>query len=328
MSGSILVKIKGKLTFDPFSPLISSRNVAILYFTKRDLLEEEVKPIETLWILPSAIKIINKQQEEGYWRYSAWKTKLNEPENYNLLETYRQLGFLIEKYGFTKEHAAINKAAEYIFSCQTDEGDIRGFYGTQYSPNYTAAITELLIKAGYGNNHRVERILEWLLSMRQEDGGWAIAMRTNNAKYLDVVNNPIAFEPNRKKSFSHLVTGIVLRAFAAHSKYRNSEVAKVAGELLTSRFFKHDKYADRRGVDYWTKVSFPFWWTDIVSSLDSLSYLGFTTSHPQIKLALETLRDKQLKSGLWELKLLKTKDKNLSLWINLAVCRIFKRFFA
>ncbi|MBY9008503.1 MAG: hypothetical protein KGD74_01395 [Candidatus Lokiarchaeota archaeon] len=313
--------------YDPLTPLISSKNEAILYFTKRDLLEEKVDPIETLWIIPSAIKIINKQQEEGYWRYPAWKTKINEPENYSLLETYRQLGFLIEKYGFTKEHDPINKAGEYIFSCQTDEGDIRGFYGTQYSPNYTAAITELLIKAGYGEDHRVKRILEWLLSMRQEDGGWAIAMRTNNAKYLDVVKSPITFEPNRKKPFSHMVTGIVLRAFAAHSKYRNNEEVKAAGELLTSRFFKTDKYADRRGVEYWAKVSFPFWWTDIVSSLDSLSYLGFTTSHPQIKSAIETLRDKQSESGMWDLKLLKTKDKNLSWWINLAICRIFKRFY-
>ena len=323
-----MVRWKKQFKYDPLVPLISSNNEAIIYFTKRDLLNEKVEPLETLWILPPAIKIINQQQEDGYWRYPAWKAKLNEPENYNLLETYRQLGFLVEKYGFTKEHEAIKKAAEYIFSCQTDEGDIRGFYGTQYSPNYTGAITELLIKAGYGDDHRVKRILEWLLPMRQEDGGWAIAMRTNNAKYLDVVNSPIAFEPNRQKPFSHFVTGIVLRAFAAHSKYRNNEAVKVAGELLTSRFFKPDKYADRRGVEYWTKVSFPFWWTDIVSSLDSLSYLGFTPSHPQIKLALEILRDKQSESGMWDLKLLKTKDQNLSLWINLAICRIYRRFYA
>lgn len=319
---------KEQFTYDPLIPLISSKNGAVTYFTKRDLLEEVVKPIKTLWTLPPAIKIINKQQEEGYWRYSAWKTKLNEPENYNLLETYRQLGFLVEKYGFTKDHNTIKKAAEYIFSCQTDEGDIRGFYGTQYSPNYTAATTELLIKAGYGNDHRVKKIIEWLLSMRQEDGGWAIAMRTNNAKYLDVVKNPNAFELNRKKPFSHMVTGIVLRAFAAHSKYRNIETVKVAGNLLSSRFFKSDKYADRRNVEYWMKVSFPFWWTDVVSSLDSLSYLGFTISHPQIKIALETLRDKQSESGMWDMKLLKTKDQDLSLWINLAICRIFKRFYS
>ncbi|MBY9004359.1 MAG: terpene cyclase/mutase family protein [Candidatus Lokiarchaeota archaeon] len=318
---------KEQFKHDPLTPLISSKNEAITYFTKRDLLEETVEAIEMLWDLPSAIKIIKKQQEDGSWRYPAWKTKLNEPENYNLLETYRQLGFLVEKYGFSNEHETIKKAAEYIFSCQTDEGDIRGFYGTQYSPNYAAAITELLIKAGYENNPRVESVLKWLLSMRQEDGGWAIAMRTNNAKYLDVVNNPISFEPDKKKPFSHMVTGIVLRAFAAHSQYRKNESVKIAGELLTSRFFKSDKYSDRRVVDYWTKVSFPFWWTDIVSSLDSLSLLGFTKSHQQIKLALEILIDKQSESGMWDLKLLKTKDKNLSLWINLAICRIFSRFY-
>jgi len=328
MRGNNLEGWKEHFNYDPLVPLKSSKNESILFFTKRDLLEEEPKPLDTLWKLPSAIKIINRQHEDGYWRYPAWKKKLNEPENYNLLETYRQLGFLVEKYGFTKEHSAIKKAAGYIFSCQTDEGDIRGFYGTQYSPNYTAAITELSIKAGYSKDKRISSVLEWLLSMRQEDGGWAIAMRTNNAKYLDIVNSPIVFEPNRKKLFSHLVTGIVLRAFAAHSKYRNDEAVNVASELLTSRFFKPDKYADRRGVEYWTKTSFPFWWTDIVSSLDSLSHLGFTPSHPQIKLALETLRDKQSESGMWDLKLLKGKDQNLSLWINLAICRIFKRFYA
>jgi len=79
-------------------------------------------------------------------------------------------------------------------------------------------------------------------------------------------------------------------------------------------------------VDYWMKVSFPFWWTDVVSSLDSLSYLGFSSSHPPVKLALETLKDKQSESGTWDLQLLKTKDQNLSLWINLAISRIFKRF--
>ena len=92
-------------------PLISSKNEAIIYFARRDLLEEKAEPLEKLWNLPSAINIIKKQQEDGYWRYPAWKTKINEPENYNLLETYRQLGFLVEKYGLTRGHHAIKKAA-------------------------------------------------------------------------------------------------------------------------------------------------------------------------------------------------------------------------
>ena len=163
--------------------------------------------------------------------------------------------------------------------------------------------------------------------MRQEDGGWTTAMRTNNAKYLDVVKSPTVFESNRKKPFSHMVTGIVLRAFAAHSKYRKSKTVRAAAELLASRFFKPDKYADRKAVEYWMKISFPFWWTDVLSSLNSLSYLGFTTTNPQIKFALETLIEKQSESGMWDLKLLKAKDQYLSLWLNLAICRIFKRFY-
>jgi hypothetical protein len=40
----------------------------------------------------------------------------------------------------------IAKAAEYIFSNQMYEGDIRGILGNQYMPYYHGAILELLIK--------------------------------------------------------------------------------------------------------------------------------------------------------------------------------------
>jgi hypothetical protein len=42
-------------------------------------------------------------------------------ENYNQIETYRQLGYLIEKYGFIKEHSAIKRVAEFLFSFQNEK---------------------------------------------------------------------------------------------------------------------------------------------------------------------------------------------------------------
>jgi len=318
---------KHNLKFDPLPTLLSIRRSAILYLVNRDLLEKKVESVEILWGLPEAEEILKKQQEDGSWKYLSSKKDIRLQENYNQLETYRQLGFLIEKYSFNNQHQAIQKAAEFIFTFQTEEGDFRGIYGNQYSPNYTAGIMELLIKAGYENDHRIERGFEWLLSVRQDDGGWAIPIRTNNAKWSEVMDSEIILQPKKEKPFSHLVTGVVLRAFAAHPKYRHFEEAKIAGELLTSRFFKPDKYPDRKIVDYWFRVSFPFWFTDIISSLDTLYYLGFTSSHPQIELALNILRDRQLETGLWDLKLLKTKDKDLPLWIALVICRIFKNFY-
>lgn len=319
---------KEQLRFDPIHTILLTENKAIVYFIKKDLLEVKVESINILWELPEVEKILRKQQDNGSWKYSGGKKDIRTQENYNQLETYRQLGFLIEKYGFNKKHPVIEKAAECLFSFQTEEGDFRGIYGNQYSPNYSAAIMELLIKAGYSTDTRIDKGFEWLLSIRQNDGGWAIPIRTNNAKWTDVMDSEITLQPIKHKPFSHLVTGVVLRAFAAHPKYKVREEARRAGELLASRFFKPDKYPDRHTAEYWTRVTFPFWFTDIVSSLDILYYLGFTSKHPQIKFALKEIRSCQLENGLFDLKLLKTKDKDLPLWIALLICRIFKNYFS
>jgi hypothetical protein len=307
---------------------MASKNLAIRYFAHRDLLEEGVEGIENLWQLPQVKKLLSRQLANGAWKYpGGGRTHLRVTEDYNQIETYRVLGELVEKYGLDKRHPATEKAAEYLFSCQTEEGDFRGIYGTQYTPNYSATIMELLIKAGYGANSRIEKGFKWLLSIRQNDGGWAIPLRTAAIKFNSGILKAATLKPNTLKPFSHLVTGVVLRAFAAHEKYRRSEAAKTASELLASRFFEKDAYPDRQSIDFWLKFSYPFWFTDLLSSLDSLSRMGFTVNNPQIAKALEWFTARQQENGAWKLTLLRTKDKDLSLWLSLAVCRVFKRFY-
>ena len=317
-----------KLEFAPFPPLIASKNLAIRYFAHRDLLEEEVEKIEKLWQLPQVKKLLSRQQANGSWKYpGGGKTHLRAVEDYNQIETFRILGELVEKHGMDKRHPAIEKAAGYLFSRQTEGGDFRGIYGTQYTPNYSAAIMELLIKAGYGADSRIEEGFQWLLSIRQNDGGWAVPLRTAAIKFNTGILKVDALKPNTLKPFSHLVTGVVLRAFASHEKYRTTEAAKTAGELLASRFFEKDTYPDRQSADFWLKFSYPFWFTDLLSSLDSLSRVGFTVDNPQIAKALEWFTTRQQENGAWKLTLLRGKDKDLSLWISLAICRVFKRFY-
>jgi hypothetical protein len=186
---------------------------------------------------------------------------------------------------------------------------------------------ELLIKAGYGADSRIENGFQWLLSIRQNDGGWAIPLRTAAIKFNTGILKAVTLKPNTSKPFSHLVTGVVLRAFAAHEKYRTTEVVKTAGELLASRFFNKDAYPDRQSADFWLKFSYPFWFTDLLSALDSLSLMGFTVDNPQILKALEWFITWQQENGTWKLMLLRNKEKDLSLWISLAICRVFKRFY-
>jgi len=320
-----------QLRFGPLPRLLSSENEALQYFVKRDLSGEEVGPIETLWQLPPVVKITGKQQDDGSWKYPGGKEHVRSEHHYNQLETYKVLGQLVEKYGLNRKHPAIRKAADFLFTCQTEEGDFRGIYQNQYTPNYTAAIMELLIKAGYGEEPRIERGFSWLLSIRQSDGGWTIPFRTIDAKdsgtLLQAMKNPEPIKPDRSKPSSHCITGVVLRAFAAHQKYRKTKEAKVAGELLKSRFFQPDRYPDRRAPSFWTKITYPFWFTDILSSLDSLSLLGFSKDDPQIEKALHWLTTKQEENGLWKSSYEKAKDKEINLWVSLAICRMLKRFY-
>jgi hypothetical protein len=321
-----LKKWRSLLKHNPLPQLLSSENHAIVFFAKRDLEEERSVSVEALWELPSVAKMVGRQQSDGSWKYRGGKPDVRSQQNYNQLETYRILGELVEKYGFNNKHPTIRRAADFLFKFQTREGDFRGIYGNQYSPNYTAAILELLIKAGYENTAHIGDGFRWLLSMRQNDGGWAIPSRTKNLKITVALLESETVQPDLTKPFSHLVTGVVLRAFAAHSKFRSSNEAKTAGKLLASRFFKRDVYPDRGMVDFWTRFSYPFWFTDLLSSLDSLSLLEFKMDDPRIKTAIEWFITRQHESGSWKVSMLRGKDRGLNLWICLAICRVIKRF--
>jgi hypothetical protein len=123
--------------YDPIKSLIESNDPAVFYFTRRDLLRGNVEPISVLWSLPAAQRIINKQQPVGHWIYPG------KNEDYFLLATFQNLQTLVYQYGFDKTHPAMYNACEYLFSHQTEEGDIRGFIGNQYAPYYTGIVLAL-----------------------------------------------------------------------------------------------------------------------------------------------------------------------------------------
>jgi len=322
-----------QLSCDPLPTLPSSNDRALQYFTRRDLLAEQPGSPETLWELGPACKILSRQQPDGSWCYPGRNRQRYPDIDYDLLETFRQVGILVEKYGFDNRHPAIGRAAGYLLSCQTGEGDIRGILGTQYMPYYHAVITELLIKAGYGDDPRIEQGLRWLLSMRQDDGGWIVPLQAvpPKEKIREMWSSP-PIPPDRSRPFSHLATGMVLRAFAVHPGYRHLEEVALAASRLKSRFFRPDKYNDRQAPGYWTKFQFPFWWTNILTALDTLSLIGYSCEDEEIHQALRWFVDNQQADGLWKTsyeqakhKEPTAKERETMLWVSLAICRVLKR---
>jgi hypothetical protein len=126
---------------------------------------------------------------------------------------------------------------------------------------------------------------------------------------------------------------MVLRAFAIHPHYRHREEVALACNCLKSRFFRSDKYNDRKAPRYWTKFEFPFWWTNILTALDTLSLVGYPRQDEDIQKALRWLVDNQQPNGLWKTsyeqakhKEPTAKEREAMLWVSLAVCRVLKRF--
>ena len=326
---------------DPIKPLLSSGNLAIIYFTEGDILEEPVEDISILQELPAVQKIIKKQTSEGFWKSTSANKNKHPAQNYELLETYRHTNILVNQYGLNREHPCMESAAEYLFSCQTEEGDIRGIIGEQYAPYYNGIIASILNLAGYAKDSRVERIIQWLLTMRQDDGGWVIGSPGCMGKYKKEEINALTTQFvgtrndfDRAKPFAHSGTGMVIRAFCSHPIHRKSPEAKKAAQLLASHFFKKDNYSSYQHPDNWVRFKYPFWWTDLISALDSVSLIGLPKDHTNVSEALQWFIEHQEPSGLWKASYSNihkntenSKTRELQLWINLAILRIFKRYY-
>lgn len=326
---------------DPIEPLLNSGNKAIAYFTERDLLLRDAGPIRQVWKLPEAAMILARQLPDGSWRYPC---KADTGVRYGLIEAWKQLRYLVDQYQMDRSHPAISKAAEYIFSCQAEEGDIRGILANQYAPYYTGAIMSLLIKAGYVDDARIEKGIRWLLEMRQDDGGWVIGSpgivglgKLTQAELIDLTSNgrrETARSFDRSKPFSAAGTGMALRAFAAHPHFRHSEPAVTAAKLLESKFFKKDNWSSYGHPDNWLRFQYPFWWTNLVSALDTLSLVGIPADDSDIRNALGWLAEHQKGDGLWDVSYSKihrapdnSRTQEQRLWITLAICRVFERFY-
>jgi hypothetical protein len=321
-----------RLKYDPLPGLLAAEEEALLHFARRDLLDDSEDSPLALWDLPVVRRTLGKQELDGSWTSRSSRVKPG-ASNYRLIETWKALRILVDMYGMSREHPALGRAAEYVLSCQTEEGDLRGFIGNQYATYYTGALLGLLIRAGYGDDARVTKGMEWLLSMRQDDGGWSVPIITHgfNGKRMYELTTRVLdpVKPDRSRPFSHNANGMVLRAFAAHATYRAHQGARAAATLQKTRFFEKDRYSSYQSADYWVKFQYPFWWNNLVASLDAISMIDDTVDAPMER-AIGWLVENQQRDGLWNTTYAKggiagSQSPGARLWVTLAICRILKR---
>ena len=311
--------------------LLARGNLPILYWLKKDILEVPVdREHKNLQKFAARIRIIKSQRSNGGWCRRKNEGDPRWEKTYYIVETLRNL-LKLHKYGCSYEDEEIKRAVKFLFSTQTKSGDFRGAYLNEYAPTYHALTLEVLCLYGLDKDEKTQKGFRWTKKNRQNDGGWVIPYRTISQEELKRRYNFEAqsklepIKPDKSQPFSHLVTGMVLRALAASPTWRKSKEAQKAGELLLIRFFKEDKYDDRWLSSYWEEITYPFWATDILSSLDSLSTIGFSVENEKVQEALNWLLCKQAKQGYWEAGNVKSALED-HLWVTFAVLRVLKKF--
>jgi len=117
-----------KLKKNPIPVLLEKGDVAIQYWVKKDLLgKNDLNLKKQIYVFKEVKTILRRQKPSGYWQYPGGGNEhIRSGTNYNQLETYRQLGFLIEKYAFIKEDECIKKATKYLFKSQSRKRRLKG----------------------------------------------------------------------------------------------------------------------------------------------------------------------------------------------------------
>ncbi len=94
--------------------------------------------------------------------------KLLSPEN-EALRFFVRRDLLNEETGPIKSLWELAETEKILIKQQPD-GSWK-YPSSQYAPHYTAGLPELLVKAGYVDDTRIEKCYAWFHATRQEDGG-------------------------------------------------------------------------------------------------------------------------------------------------------------
>lgn len=310
--------------------LLARGSLPILFWLKKDILEVPFdREAKNLRKLAARVRILETQQPDGSWWEKRSDTPLHWERTLYRMDTLRNL-FRLYDYGCTLKDEGIQKAVDFLFSLQSKEGDFRGTVLNEYTPTFHALVLEILCRYGLDDDRRVQKGFRWALSNRQRDGGWALFNQGQGPMPADVSGlerqmKKRPFKPPRSRPFSYHVTGMMVRALAESPTWRTSKEARTAAELVAGSFFQDEVCEGRTYPSDWETICYPFWNTDILSSLDALSRIGLGLDLDMIQKGVNWLIRKQNSHGFWECGNKKATLED-HLWVTLAALRVLKRF--
>jgi len=272
---------KSQLNADPTEWLLEESNPHVRYFTLRWLLD---KPDDDAWVIATSKmidqsdpvqKILKQQRPEGYWG--------SDPRP--LHGTKGQL-MVLPWLGYRGKEAG-RKALEYrLNGCIQEDG---GFAyeikdRTVYLPCHGAETLRYLHWFGQSEDARAKGLLNWLLKIQSEEGGW-----------------PCVSKKNPHSCF--WATAVVLRAMRVLPEDWVTEDVKKARLRANEMFLEADLYKHHRSLGKpsprWFEFGFPMQFDSDILELLTLMGPFINPDNERIRDGLGLVMEKQDEMGRW-----------------------------
>ncbi|MDX2023314.1 MAG: hypothetical protein SF187_23975 [Deltaproteobacteria bacterium] len=287
---------RARLAQDPIPRLLREGSPAVVARVRRDLMEDDEAPtVADIWAYKEVQAFAKKIAKTGCLPPKPVEKAMGGAKFAAAVAGIKTIDKLAD-YGVRADdgpkQTPLHKAADFLLSSQGEDGGIADLTmgETPADPGKMPAIhfqgwaVSALCRAGFDDDPRVDQAFAFLLANRQNDGGWAWrGVRTDSAA----------------RPSSHLITGMVLRAFASSKKRKTSREARRAAELLATRFLQPDRYPDRKEPKYWEDIQEPRVFVDVADALDSVTSVGLGKENSGVRTAEAYLRGRQAEDGFW-----------------------------
>ena len=269
---------------------------------------------------PPRLKLVRTLREDGTWPISKARKAAEDagpgpPVGWTYVTMLRNLQLLEDMYT-DKSESYISVALEKILSWQKKEGYILGPNHDIFPlPHYNGYAVRNLFIYGMGDDPRVKKLADWLLSMQRHDGGWVIPYQ-EDVRYLP------EYRQIRMHDFMELVrkgetpksdpkgykdipsciwtTMMVVRGLARNEKYRRRKELRKGADFFLDRFFKknwHETYY--HSEKNWTRLIYPPYIPSGITALYLLTILGYGPSDERMEKPIRWLLNSRHPDGFW-----------------------------
>lgn len=265
-------------------------------------------------------KLLETQNQDGTWpipasRRTAEGGEAGGPFGWTHITMVRNLYMLFE-YWATREMGHIEDSLETLLSWQDPEGFIRGPEADGVPrPYHDGLELGVLVKFGMKDDERVQRLLDWLVSLQRHDWGWNVPyfqdmkyrpeyrfMRIDEFTRLIQEGKVPDHDPAEYEDIPSCIwtTLGVLRGISMNDDLAREPRFRKAAEFILDRFFTRNYHPSfYQSGKNWTMLKFPTYYGSGLTALDTLIHLGFGPDDERMEKPIKWVLNSRSKDGLW-----------------------------